>query len=116
MHPKLFAALQYLAPQRALSRAAGWLADTRIKSIKEPFIRWFIGKYSVDMNEAMESDGTAYQNFNEFFTRALKDGARLIAAGENTMPARRTAASVSWGKFTTAGFSRPRNIISACWN
>lgn len=81
MHPKLFAALQYLTPQRALSRAAGWLAETRIKWIKDPFTRWFVERYDVDMTEAQETDCTAYASFNDFFTRALKDGARPITDG-----------------------------------
>ncbi|WP_250460182.1 archaetidylserine decarboxylase [Microbulbifer litoralis] len=85
MHPKLFAALQYLTPQRALSRAAGWLAETRIKWIKDPFTRWFVDQYDVDMSEAEETDCTAFASFNDFFTRALKADARPIAGGDNTI-------------------------------
>lgn len=85
MHPKLFTTLQYLAPQRALSRAAGWLAETRIKAIKDPFTRWFVGKYDVDMTEAEQPDCTAYRSFNEFFTRALKESARPIVEGEGAL-------------------------------
>ncbi|WP_299939950.1 archaetidylserine decarboxylase [uncultured Microbulbifer sp.] len=85
MHPKLFAALQYLAPQHALSRAAGWLADTEIKLIKDPFTRWFVEKYGVNMREAKETDCTAYRTFNDFFTRALKEDARPIVTGEHSL-------------------------------
>ncbi|SDK57065.1 archaetidylserine decarboxylase [Microbulbifer yueqingensis] len=85
MHPKLFTTLQYLAPQHMLSRAAGWLAETRVKAIKDPFTRWFVDKYDVNMSEAQEEDFTAYASFNDFFTRALKDGARPVAEGENTI-------------------------------
>ncbi|SEA22774.1 archaetidylserine decarboxylase [Microbulbifer marinus] len=85
MHPKLFTTLQYLTPQRALSRAAGALAETRIKAIKDPFTRWFVDKYDVDMNEAEQSDCTAFASFNDFFTRALKDGARPIAEGDDAI-------------------------------
>jgi len=85
MHPKLFAALQYLTPQRALSRAAGWLAETRIQWIKDPFTRWFVDKYDVDMTEAEQSDCLAFDSFNDFFTRALKAGARPIAEGESAL-------------------------------
>lgn len=85
MHPKLFAALQYLTPQRALSRAAGWLAETRIKWIKDPFTRWFVDQYDVDMTEAEEGDCTAYASFNDFFTRALKADARPVVEGEKTI-------------------------------
>ncbi|WP_237059179.1 archaetidylserine decarboxylase [Microbulbifer sediminum] len=85
MHPKVFTTLQYLTPQHALSRAAGWLAETRIKAIKDPFTRWFVEKYGVDMSEAREPDCTAYANFNDFFTRALKEGARPVVEGENSI-------------------------------
>lgn len=85
MHPKLFAALQYLTPQRALSRAAGWLAETRIKWIKDRFTRWFVDRYDVDMTEAEEPDCTAYASFNDFFTRALKADARPIVEGDETI-------------------------------
>ncbi|MCX2840406.1 archaetidylserine decarboxylase [Microbulbifer thermotolerans] len=85
MHPKLFAALQYLTPQHALSRAAGWLAETRIKWVKDPFTRWFVDKYDVDMSEAEQSDCTAYDTFNDFFTRALKPGVRPLVEGDSTL-------------------------------
>ncbi|MCQ3829196.1 phosphatidylserine decarboxylase [Microbulbifer elongatus] len=85
MHPKLFIFLQYITPQHLLSRAAGWLAETRIGGIKNPFTKWFVEKYNVDMSEALEEDYTAYTCFNDFFTRALKDGARPIVEGENTI-------------------------------
>ena len=85
MHPKLFIALQYLTPQRALSRAAGWLAETRLKWIKDPFTRWFVGKYDVNMDEAQEPDCTAYASFNDFFTRALKEGVRPLVDGDKKL-------------------------------
>ncbi|AOS96631.1 Phosphatidylserine decarboxylase proenzyme [Microbulbifer aggregans] len=85
MNPKLFAALQYLTPQHTLSRAAGWLAETRNTWIKDRFTGWFVDKYGVDMDEAQEPDYTAYANFNDFFTRALKDGARPIVDGEQAL-------------------------------
>ncbi|WP_299580674.1 archaetidylserine decarboxylase [uncultured Microbulbifer sp.] len=85
MNPKLFTTLQYLTPQHALSRAAGWLANTPIKSIKDPFTRWFVDKYGVDMQEAKETDYTAYRTFNDFFTRELKEGVRPVVSGEQSL-------------------------------
>ncbi len=78
MNEKLFAALQYLLPQHGLSRAAGWLAETSIPWIKNPITGWFVNHYGVNMDEALEKDPTAYASFNNFFTRALKDGVRPI--------------------------------------
>lgn len=85
MHTKLFIALQYLLPQRALSRLAGRLANTRIPLVKNLFTRWFVRRYQVNMAEAEQSDCTAYEHFNGFFTRALKAGARPIVAGEKLL-------------------------------
>lgn len=80
MNPKLFANLQYVIPQHALSRAAGWLAETSISWIKDPFTRWFADRYQVNMSEALEENPCRYASFNDFFTRALKPGARPIDA------------------------------------
>ena len=49
-------------------------------------IRWFAGKYGVDMDEAENADVASYPTFNDFFTRALKPGARPIADAEFTCP------------------------------
>jgi phosphatidylserine decarboxylase len=78
MNDKLFAICQHLMPQQTLSRAAGWLADTDIKWIKDPFTRWFVKRYQVDMSEAQIEDPESYRSFNDFFTRALKADARPI--------------------------------------
>jgi phosphatidylserine decarboxylase len=77
---KLFVALQYVVPQRALSRAAGWLANSHTTWVKNAFIRWFVKTYDVDMSQAVEEDPTAYYCFNDFFTRALKPEARPVCA------------------------------------
>jgi phosphatidylserine decarboxylase len=78
MNEKIFTSLQYITPQHGLSRAAGWLAETSISWIKNPFTQWFVNRYQVDMSEALEEDPTAYASFNDFFTRELKADARNI--------------------------------------
>lgn len=75
---RLFTWPQYLVPQHALSRFVGKLADSRRFSVKDTFIRRFAARYNVDMSEALEPDLGAYENFNAFFTRALKPGARPL--------------------------------------
>lgn len=85
MKDKLFIYLQYLIPQHLLSRAAGWLANTRIKWIKDPFTRWFVNHFGIDMSEAQEANPCAYDTFNDFFTRALKEGARPICDEESAI-------------------------------
>ena len=78
MNRMLFIALQRLTPQHLLSRAAGVLASTTNTTVKNLFIRWFVQRYQVDMSQALEEDPCAYANFNAFFTRALKPGARVV--------------------------------------
>lgn len=86
MFDKLFVLSQYVTPQLAVSRLAGRLADNdRSPALKNRVIKWFIGRYGVDMSEAAESDPEAYPSFNAFFTRALKPGLRPLAEGEKTL-------------------------------
>src|SRR5271170_1996480 len=76
---RLFVWIQYLLPQHALSRLV--LAATRVRTrwFKNWTIRGFLKLYRIDMSEAAESDPYRYGSFNEFFTRALKEGVRPIA-------------------------------------
>ncbi|QCF26629.1 archaetidylserine decarboxylase [Hydrocarboniclastica marina] len=87
MRNRLFVLSQYLAPQHTLSRAAGLLADCAVPAIKDPFIRWFIKRHSVDMSEAVDPRPEAYPTFNDFFTRAFKDNARPIDSAKNSFVA-----------------------------
>lgn len=86
MLDKLFIISQYLAPQLAISRIAGKLADNEHQPVmKDRVIKWFIDRYGVNMSEAIEPDPAAYASFNAFFTRELKPGLRPIAAGESVI-------------------------------
>jgi phosphatidylserine decarboxylase len=70
---------QYLLPKQALTVLAGKFSAAEVGSLTTAFIRWFAGRYGVDMNEAAEPDIATYTTFNAFFTRALKHGARPLA-------------------------------------
>lgn len=74
----LFILSQYVVPQHLLSRAIGKLAETKTPMLKNPLIKQFINRFDVDLSEAVEQDPEAFENFNAFFTRELKDGARPI--------------------------------------
>ena len=76
---RLFVWFQYILPQHALSRLV--MAATRVRTtgFKNLLIWGFLKLYRVDLTEAAETDPYRYGSFNEFFTRALKDGARPIA-------------------------------------
>lgn len=79
MFDKLFILGQYVTPQLAVSRLAGKLADNdRTPALKNRVIKWFIGRYGVNMSEAAEPNPEAYPSFNAFFTRELKPGIRPL--------------------------------------
>ena len=77
---------QYLLPKRALTVYAGWRASRRWGERTTQLIRGFVEKYGVDMSEAADPDISHYASFNEFFTRALKPGARPLAAADLICP------------------------------
>ncbi len=76
---------QYLLPQHTLSRLVGKLASSESPMIKDTFIKHFAKKFDIDMSEAAEPELNAYSTFNDFFTRALKDGARPIHAESSSI-------------------------------
>jgi len=86
MFDKLFVLSQYITPQLGVSNLAGRLADhDRSPALKNRVIKWFIGRYGVDMSEAAEPNPEAYPTFNAFFTRELKPGIRPLADGEKIL-------------------------------
>ena len=85
MRDRLFIIMQYLLPQHLLSRLAGCIADCKWPWLKNAFIGWFAKRYQVDMSEAVEERPTAYGCFNDFFTRALKDGARPLDPAQQSV-------------------------------
>ncbi|SDF90889.1 phosphatidylserine decarboxylase [Pseudomonas seleniipraecipitans] len=78
MKERLFILSQYLTPHHLLSRLIGCAAECRAPWFKNRLITWFAKQYQVDMSEAQVEEPTAYEHFNAFFTRALKDGARPL--------------------------------------
>ena len=77
---------QYFLPKRALTVYAGWRASRRWGERTTKLIRDFVAKYGVDMSEAADPDIAHYPSFNEFFTRALKPGARPLAVADLVCP------------------------------
>lgn len=85
LRDRLAALPQYLLPKRQVTRWAGCVAISRAPWTRW-LIPWFIARYDVDMTEAADSDPLHYATFNEFFTRALRPGARPIAAAPFISP------------------------------
>jgi len=77
---------QYLIPKQALTMLAGKLAGAEAGGLTTSIIRWFVGRYGVNMAEAANPDIASYASFNEFFTRPLREGARPLAAADLVCP------------------------------
>ena len=78
MKDRLFILSQYLLPHHLLSRLIGCAAECRAGWFKNRLIGWFAKQYQVNMSEAQVEDLNAFAHFNDFFTRALKEGARPL--------------------------------------
>jgi phosphatidylserine decarboxylase len=70
---------QYLLPQRLLTSLANRVSNAESPSVRRPLIAGFRRLFPVNLEEAAQSDPSAYGTFNEFFTRALRPGARPLA-------------------------------------
>jgi len=77
---------QYLLPKQALTRFAGFVASRERGWVTTEIIRRFVAKYRVNMDEALDANIASYATFNDFFTRALKPGARPLAAADLVCP------------------------------
>jgi phosphatidylserine decarboxylase len=77
---------QYVLPKRGLTAFAGRVASRERGATTTRLVRWFVRKYGVDMSEAEVSDIASYASFNDFFTRALKPGARPLASADLICP------------------------------
>lgn len=86
MSDRLAVLPQYLLPKQALTELAGKLAGAEAGTLTTQFIRWFAGRYQVNMAEAAEPDFGHYRTFNEFFTRPLRAGVRPLAGSDWVCP------------------------------
>lgn len=86
MSDRLAVLPQYLLPKQALTVLAGKLAGAEAGRLTTSVIRWFVGRYAVNMSEAANPDIASYKSFNEFFTRPLREGARPQAEADFLCP------------------------------
>jgi phosphatidylserine decarboxylase len=75
---RAFVALQHLLPQHGISRLVLTATRSRSPAFKNALINLFMKGFKPDMSDAVLTDPTAYESFNEFFTRALRDGTRPV--------------------------------------
>ncbi len=74
----LFLGLQRLLPARMLGKFIYALSRSRTRWLKNLLILGFVRLYRVDLHEAAAPAADDYADFNAFFTRELKRGARPV--------------------------------------
>jgi phosphatidylserine decarboxylase len=77
--------LQHIVPQHPYSRLMGWLTHCEWPWLKNYLIGLFIRRYQVDMRDALINDPYQFKHFNDFFTRALKQGTRPLPIDPSTV-------------------------------
>lgn len=82
---KIKITFQYIMPKHAISRLVGKLAAAKMGWLTTKLISMFIKAYGINMNEAKLKKASDFNTFNNFFTRELEDGARIIDNDENTI-------------------------------
>lgn len=73
----LVTTLTYALPHRYLSSLARRLAYSQNPRTRRWLIDTVVRKFGVDLSEAANADPASYASFNAFFTRALREGARV---------------------------------------
>ena len=73
----LVTALTHVLPHRLLSAAARRLAYSPNTWLSRWLIDTVTRRFGVDLSEARNPDPRSYATFNQFFTRALREGARV---------------------------------------
>ena len=104
---ELFVALQRVLPKHALSRLIAKVAESKRPWLKNLLIKRAISAFNINIDEAVSADLNDYENFNSFFTRALKAGARSIDSDENAV------VSPADGAVSQAGTIYQQRIIQA---
>lgn len=104
---KLFAGIQYLLPHHLLSALVHWLMRIRFRPVKNLLIAVVGGIAGVDWSEARRQDYADYETFNDFFTRELQDGARVVD------PDPQTFVSPSDGRISQCGRITNDRILQA---
>ena len=75
----------YPLPQHAISRLTYRVTRIRAPWFKNALIRWFADTYQVEWTEARYQRPEDYPDFNAFFTRELRAGARPLEGGATTI-------------------------------
>jgi phosphatidylserine decarboxylase len=107
MRALVFVFVQYLLPRCWLTAAVHSIARIRSTRIKNFLITRFARLYDVETDEIKGKLPDDFDTFNDFFTRELKDGARVIDAGTASI------VSPADGTVSEAGTLRGGRILQA---
>lgn len=77
--------IQQILPQKLITIFLGKLASCTNKTLKNFLIKKFIKAFKVDLSEAEINNINDFKNFNDFFTRKLKPGAREFNQDKKTI-------------------------------
>jgi phosphatidylserine decarboxylase len=80
-----FVLMQYVLPQHLVSRVVMGATRLRWAPARNALIRAFLRGFRPDLSDAQVRDPFAFPTFNDFFTRALEDGARPLAGDALTL-------------------------------
>jgi len=86
MSDRLKVMLQHVLPKQRLTTFAGRVAGAQAGAVTTRLIRWFVGRFGVDMGDAENADIASYKSFNDFFTRPLRAGVRPLARADFVSP------------------------------
>lgn len=86
MSDQLFLFFQRLLPKKHLTEFLGKLANIKGGRLTTSFIRYFIKRYGVNMQEAVQEDPAFYETFNAFFSREIKKELRPFADSDLISP------------------------------
>lgn len=81
---RVFVLFQALLPQHALSAFVGWLTRLKAPALVAPIARFFVKLYDINIDEARVPEG-GFADFDAFFTRELKPGARAFDEGARSI-------------------------------
>lgn len=104
---RILAGLQYILPHHALSRVVYAVMRCKTKWVKNTLIRVISSVAGINRDEALSSDMDDYADFNAWFTRELKPGARTF----DLEP--RAFLSPCDGKISETGSLRRDSILQA---
>lgn len=102
-----FVLLQYLLPRYWLTRCVYRLTRIRSVGFKNVLISRFVRHYQVELSDVPRAVPDGYADFNDFFTRELREGARPVDADPSSL------VSPADGTLSAVGHIRGRQIFQA---